>query len=311
MSAHYKIFATSNARDLGEAIASGLGVELGAYTASRFSDGELMCQFDESIRGETVLLIARGNMPYENLFEISLAIDAANRASAKEVICVIPYLPHSRQERKDHNRAPIAARVVADFLEGAGADRIITLDLHNTAIEGFYKIPVDNLDPSALFLPMIREKMSSEDLCLCSPDFGGLTRIRKYKKVLESSMAVIHKERLSPNQVAHMEVIGDVSGKSVVLIDDMVDTAGTLCKAAQLLMDEGAASVSAFATHGLLSGNAIERLENSPISKLYITDTIQQKGKSAKIEVLSCTGLLNKAIDRLVENKSLKAISAI
>lgn len=308
MDKEYKLFYTSNSQDLGPEIAKCLGIEPGGLHSQKFSDGEVFVKFEESIRGSHVIIIGQADMPYENLFELFISIDAAKRASAKEIICVLPYLPHSRQERKDAERTSIASRMVADFIQQAGADRVMTIDLHTSSIEGFFKIPVDHLDTGNLFMKHINEKKYN-NLCLCSPDFGGLKRIKKYKKFLECDLAVIHKERLLPNQVASMEIIGDVKGKDVVIIDDMIDTAGTLCKASELILESGANSVVAYATHGLLSANAVERIENSPLEKVYVADTILRNINSDKIEFLSCAKVVAKALKNLMENKSIKELN--
>jgi ribose-phosphate pyrophosphokinase len=246
-------------------------------------------------------------MPYENFFEMLMTVDAARRSSAREVVLVIPYLPHSRQERRDGQRTSISSRMVADIIQLMGADRIITLDLHTNAIEGFYKVPLDPLSSLRLFVDHIRD-CKREHLCLCSPDFGGIKRIKQYKKHLESEMVVINKERLKANQVAHMEIIGDVKGRNVIIIDDLVDTAGTLCKAADLLMEHGAESVCAYCTHGILSGSALNNLEQSRIEKLYISDTVLEELDHPKIEIVSCAELLAKAMENLINNKSLSQI---
>ena len=309
MENNFKIFATSNAQELGEDIAQKLGVTLGDLHRQSFSDGEVYVRFDESIRGRTVFIVAQVNMPYKNLFELFMTVDAARRASAKEIICVAPYLPHSRQERKDSERTSISSRVVAEFLQLSGADRLMTIDLHTSSIEGFFNIPVDHLDTSLLFSKHIKD-LSLENLCLCSPDFGGLKRIKKYKKLLDCEMAVIHKERLIPNQVASMEIIGDVKDKDVVIIDDMIDTAGTLCKAAELIMEKGAKSVRAYCTHGLLSGPAVERIESSALTCVYIADTINGEAtESPKIKSIGCSKIIAKAIDNLLHNKSIKDLN--
>jgi len=309
MENNYKIFATSNAQELGTDIASKLGVSLGQLHSQSFSDGEVFVRFDESIRGRTVFIISQVNMPYKNLFELFMTVDAARRASAKEIICVAPYLPHSRQERKDAERTSISSRVVAEFLQLSGADRLMTIDLHTSSIEGFFNIPVDHLDTSRLFSKHIKE-LELDNLCLCSPDFGGLKRIKKYKKLLDCEMAVIHKERLIPNQVASMEIIGDVENKDVVIIDDMIDTAGTLCKAAELIMEKGAKSVRAYCTHGLLSGPAVERIENSALTCVYIADTINGDAtESPKIKSIACSKIIARAIDNLLHNKSIKDLN--
>lgn len=302
-----KIYATCTAKNLGKAIAEQLGLPLHATTTEKFSDGELFVKFNESIRGQIVFLIAKINMPYENFFELLMTIDAARRSSAKEVILVIPYLPHSRQERRDGQRTAISSRMIADMIQLMSADRVITLDLHTNAIEGFYKIPVDPLSSLRLFLNHIQQ-LNIQNLCLCSPDFGGIKRIKQYKKALNADMVVINKERLKANTVSSMEIIGEVKGKNVILIDDLVDTAETLCKAADLLIDQGALSVRAFCTHGVLSGAALDRLSKSKIDKLIISDTVQEAVDHFKIEILSCATVLSTAIGNIISNKSLSQI---
>lgn len=302
-----KIYATPSAVSLGKKIAAHLQLPLHQVHTEKFSDGELFVRFNESVRGQTVFLVSKVNMPYENFFEMLMTVDAARRSSAREVVLVIPYLPHSRQERRDGQRTSISSRMVADIIQLMGADRIITLDLHTNAIEGFYKVPLDPLSSLRLFVDHIRD-CKREHLCLCSPDFGGIKRIKQYKKHLESEMVVINKERLKANQVAHMEIIGDVKGRNVIIIDDLVDTAGTLCKAADLLMEHGAESVCAYCTHGILSGSALKNLEQSRIDKLYISDTVVEELDHPKIEIVSCAELLAKAMENLINNKSLSQI---
>lgn len=305
---NFKIFATSNAHKLGQDIAKQLGTTLGDLHSEKFSDGEVFVRFNESIRGQTLFILSQANMPYENLFELFVTVDAARRASAKEIVAIMPYMPHSRQERKDAERTSISSRMIADFLQQSGVDRLITVDLHSNSIEGFFKIPVDHLDTSNMFAKHINDR-GFDNICLCSPDFGGLKRIKKYKQHLTTEMAVIHKERLVPNQVANMEIIGNVEGKDVIIIDDIVDTAGTLCKAAELLLSEGAKSVQAYATHGLLSGNAIEKIENSPLTKVYVSNTVAIEVSSPKIEKISCAPIIARAIQNLQQNKSIKEMN--
>jgi ribose-phosphate pyrophosphokinase len=302
-----KLYATSTAHELGRKIAQCLNQPLYHTHKEKFSDGELFVRFNESVRGQTVFLIAKVQMPYENFFEMLLTVDAARRSSAKEVVLVVPYLPHSRQERRDNQRTSISSRMIADIIQLMGADRIITLDLHTNAIEGFYKVPMDPLSSLRLFVDHIQNG-KQEDVVLCSPDFGGIKRIKQYKKFIEADMVVINKERLKPNQVAHMEIIGDVHGKNVIIIDDLVDTAGTLCKAADLLVESGAKSVCAYCTHGVLSGSALENLQQSKIAKLYISDTVVEHVDHPKVEVVSCSELLARAILFLISNKSLSVI---
>jgi len=307
MNTDIKFFCTSTARSIGDRIAKHLGIKLCHTVVERFSDGELFVKFDESVRGQVIFLIAKVQMPYENFFELLMTVDAARRSSAKEVILVIPYLPHSRQERREGVRTAISSRMVADMIQLMGADRLITLDLHTNAIEGFYKIPLDPLSSLRLFLEHI-QKQALPDLCLCSPDFGGIKRIKQYRKNLNAEMAVINKERLKANQVASMEIIGDVNGKNVIIVDDLVDTAGTLCAAADLLISRGAKSVKAYCTHGVLSGKAIENIQNSKIEKLYISDTVIENVDHPKIEVVSCAPILASAIENVTQNKSLSQI---
>lgn len=307
METFVKLYATNTGKNLGQAIATQLGLPLHLTQAEKFSDGELFVRFNESVRGQVVVLIGKIHTPYENFFELLMTIDAARRSSAKEVILVIPYLAHSRQERRDGQRTAISSRMVADMIQLMGADRIITLDLHTNAIEGFYKIPVDPLSSLRLFLNHI-EQSNTKELCLCSPDFGGIKRIKAYKKNLTAEMVVINKERLKPNAVASMEIIGEVKNKNVVIIDDLVDTAGTLCKAADLLMEHGALSVRAYCTHGVLSGAALQNLTNSKIEKLLISDTVLEEVRHPKIEIVSCAGVLATALEHIITNKSLSQL---
>lgn len=302
-----KLFATSTATVIGEKISQHLGFKIGSTVVERFSDGELFVKFDESVRGQVVFLLAKVHMPYENFFELLMTVDAARRSSAKEVILVIPYLPHSRQERREGVRTAISARMVADMIQLMGADRLVTLDLHTNAIEGFYKIPLDPLSSLKLFLEHIR-KQDLPDLCLCSPDFGGIKRIKQYRKNLNSEMVVINKERLKANAVESMEIIGEVKGRNVIIIDDLVDTAGTLCAAADLLVARGAKSVRAYCTHGVLSGNALQNLEKSKIEKLFISDTVIETVNHPKVEIVSCAPVLGNAIENVMLNKSLSQL---
>jgi ribose-phosphate pyrophosphokinase len=302
-----KLYATSTAAVLGKKIAGVLNIPIHQIYTEKFSDGELFVRFNESVRGQAVFLIAKVNMPYERFFEMLLTVDAARRSSAKEVVLIIPYLPHSRQERRDAQRTSVSSRIVADIIQLMGADRIITLDLHTNAIEGFYKIPLDPLSSLRLFVDHIRNS-GLKNLCLCSPDFGGIKRIKLYKKHIDADVAVINKERLRPNQVARMEIIGDVKGKNIIIIDDLVDTAGTLCAAADVLIDHGAKSVRAYCTHGVLSGNSLDSIQKSGLDKLYISDTVVEEIEHPKIEIVSCAELLARAMKNLVNNESLSEI---
>ncbi len=302
-----RLYATPTACSLGEKIARSLGVTLQKIHSEKFSDGELFVRFNESVRGQVVFLVSKIDMPYEHFFEMLMTVDAARRSSAREVVLIVPYLPHSRQERRDGQRTSISSRMVADMIQLMGADRIITLDLHTNAIEGFYKIPLDPLASMRLFVDHINNS-GLDHLCLCSPDFGGIKRIKQYKKFVHAEMAVINKERIKPNHVSHMEIIGDVKNKNIVIIDDLVDTAGTLCAAANLLLEEGATSVRAYCTHGVLSGPAMETIQKSGLQKLCISDTVVEEIHHPKIEIVSCAALLARAISQLVNNKSLSEI---
>jgi ribose-phosphate pyrophosphokinase len=299
-----KLYATTTCRNLGRSIADQLGMPLYHTHMEKFSDGELFVRFDESVRGQVIFLVAKIHTPYENFFELLLTIDAARRSSAREVILIVPYLPHSRQERRDGQRTSISSRMVADMIQSMGADRMITLDMHTNAIEGFYKIPVDPLSSLRLFIKHIQQS-NIQNLCLCSPDFGGIKRIKQYKKHLQADIVVINKERLKPNAVSSMEIIGEVKDKNVIIIDDLVDTAGTLCRAADLLVDHGAKSVKAYCTHGVLSGNAMGNISASKIEKLLIADTVLEKVDHPKIEIVSCAPVLASAIENIITNKSL------
>jgi ribose-phosphate pyrophosphokinase len=306
METSIKLYATSTGKIVGQAIAELLGLPLKYTHVEKFSDGELFVRFDESVRGQVVFLIAKIHTPYEHFFELLMTVDAARRSSAKEVILVIPYLSHSRQERRDGQRTSISSRMVADMIQMTGASRMVTLDLHTNAIEGFYKIPVDPLSSLKLFIDNIQQ-LNMPDLCLCSPDFGGIKRVKEFKKILKSEMVVLNKERLQANAVASMEIIGNAKGKNIIIVDDMVDTAGTLCKAADLLMEEGARSVSAFCTHGILSGEALQNITRSKIGKLFITDTVTEKAEHPKIEIISAAPVLATAIENIINNITSKA----
>lgn len=268
-----KIFACTQSVELGKKIAASYGAELGKVQFSRYSDGEFQPSFEESIRGARIFIIGSTNPSSENLMEMLLMLDAAKRASARHITAVMPYFGWARQDRKDKPRVPIAAKLVAKMLETAGATRIITMDLHADQIQGFFEKPVDHLFASTLFLPYLRG-LNLDNLCIASPDMGGSKRAYAYSKALECDVVICYKQRAKANVISHMELIGDVQGKNVVLVDDMVDTAGTLTKAADLMMERGAESVRAVTTHGLLSGKAYERIEESKLSELIVTDSI-------------------------------------
>jgi ribose-phosphate pyrophosphokinase len=301
-----KIFACTQSTVLGEKIAASYGAELGNVLFSRYSDGEYQPSFEESIRGTRIFIIGSTNPSSDNLMEMLLMIDAAKRASARHITAVMPYFGWARQDRKDKPRVPIAAKLVAKMLEAAGATRIITMDLHADQIQGFFEKPVDHLFASTLFLPYLKD-LGLENLCVASPDMGGSKRAYSYSKALKSDVVICYKQRAKANVISHMELIGDVQGKNVVLVDDMVDTAGTLTKAADLMMERGALSVRAITTHGLLSGNAYEKIENSQLKELIITDSIPSEIKSDKVKVLSCANLFADVMHRVHHNTSISS----
>ncbi len=302
-----KLFSGTNSYKLASTIAKHYGKNLGDLTISKFSDGEMSPSFNESVRGCTVFLIQSTNPSSDNLMELCLMIDAAKRASAYKVCAVIPYYGYARQDRKDRPRVSIAAKLIANMLTSAGADRIMTCDLHAGQIQGFFDIPLDHLNGSAIFVPYL-ESLALDNLIFAAPDVGGVARARSYAKHFEVEMVVCDKHRKRANEIASMQVIGDVEGKDVVLVDDLVDTAGTLCKAAQIIMDKGANSVRAVATHGVLSGNAYQNLENSVLTELVLTDTIPLKQQSSKIRVLTVADLFAKAIHAVTGNTSISSL---
>lgn len=302
-----KIFSGTNSQSLAERIAKNYGKKLGDLTLSKFSDGELSPSFNESIRGCTVFLVQSTTPPSDNLLELCLMIDAAKRASAYKVCAVIPYFGYARQDRKDRPRVSIAAKAIANMITSAGADRIMTCDLHAGQIQGFFDIPLDHLNGSAIFVPYLNS-LRLPDMIFASPDVGGVARARAYAKHFEVEMVVCDKHRKRANEIASMQVIGDVEGKDVILVDDLVDTAGTLCKAAEMVMEKGANSVRAIATHGVLSGKAYENIENSLLEELVITDTITLKHQSSKIKVLTVADLFAKAIHAVTGNTSISSL---
>ena len=299
-----KIFACSQSVELAEKIAKEYGAELGKVTTTHFSDGEFQPSFEESVRGSRVFLIGSTMPSSDNLMEMLLMCDAAKRASARHITAVIPYFGWARQDRKDKPRVPIAAKMVASILETAGATRIITMDLHADQIQGFFERPVDHLFASTLFLPHLKS-LGLENLTMASPDMGGSKRAYAYSKALESEVVICYKQRAKANVISHMELIGEVKGRHVVLADDMVDTAGTLTKAADLMMEKGALSVRAICTHAILSGNAYERIENSKLEELIVTDSIPLKQESKKIKVVSCAPLFADVMHRVNSNTSI------
>lgn len=299
-----KVFACSQSKELAEKMAKHYGVELGKVTVSHYSDGEFQPSFEESIRGLRVFLIGSTFPSADNLMELLLMIDAAKRASARHITAVIPYFGWARQDRKDKPRVPIGAKLVAKMLEAAGATRIMTMDLHADQIQGFFEKPVDHLYASTIFLPYIKS-LGLENVTMASPDMGGSKRAYAYAKYLHSEVVVCYKQRKKANVIDTMELIGDVQGRNVILVDDMIDTGGTLAKAADVMMERGALSVRAICTHAILSGGAYEKIENSALTELIVTDSIPLKKESSKIRVLSCAELFADVMHMVQNNTSI------
>jgi len=307
MSYNAKLFSGTGSQYLSEAIAKQFGEPLGKVNIQRFSDGEIGVEFQESIRGQFVFLIQSTFAPTDNLMELLLMIDAAKRASAYKVIAVMPYYGYARQDRKDRPRVAIGSKLVANMLTAAGADRVVTMDLHAPQIQGYFDIPVDHLDSSAIFIPYI-ESLKLENLTFAAPDVGSANRIREVASYFESEMVICDKHRKRANEIASMVVIGDVAGRDIVLIDDICDTGGTLAKSAGLLKEKGARSVRAFCTHPVLSGKAYENIENSALEELVVCDTIPVKQVGTKIKVVSTAELFAIAIRNALENKSINGL---
>ena len=306
MSVEVKIFSGRATIGLAEKIAKSYGLPLGDVKVTDFSDGEFQPSFEETVRGKDVFIIQSTMPPADNLFELLLMVDAAKRASARKIISVIPYFGFARQDRKDKPRVAIGAKLVANMLMAAGVNRLMTMDLHADQIQGFFEVPVDHLFASTIFFKEM-EKLNTGDLVIAAPDAGGAKRANSYAKKLDVGLALCHKSRKKANEVAEMTVIGDVEGKDVILVDDMCDTAGTLTKAADLFMEKGAKSVRAFCTHAILSGPAYERIENSSLTELIVTDTIPLKQQSSKIRVLSVADLFADIIHGMVNNESISS----
>ncbi|MEE0990172.1 MAG: ribose-phosphate pyrophosphokinase [Paludibacteraceae bacterium] len=302
----FKVFCGTKSRYMAEKVCEKLGCPLGNMNIQYFADGEFVVSYEESIRGCEVYLVQSTFPNSDNLLELLLMIDAAKRASAKKVIPVIPYFGWARQDRKDKPRVSIGAKLIADLLTTAGIDRVITLDLHADQIQGFFDCPVDHLLASSIFLPYI-QSMKLEDLVIASPDVGGSKRASSYAKYLGVDLVLCHKQRAKANVVESMKIIGDVKGKNVIILDDMVDTAGTITKAADLMIENGALSVRAFASHGVLSDPATERIEKSKLTAIYFTDSIPLKKESEKIKVLSVAELIANTIINVNTNKSISS----
>lgn len=304
-----KILAGSASLDFGKRVAAAYGTELVPVTTTRFSDGEFTVSIDETVRGKEVVIVQSTFPPTDNLFELLLLIDAAKRASAKRIIAVMPYFGFARQDRKDKPRVAIGAKLVANMLMAAGIDRVVTMDLHADQIQGFFEVPVDHLYGSTLFLNHIKDNMDLTNVCIATPDTGGTKRANTYAKALGVDMAICYKQREVANQVSSMTVIGNVTGKDVIIVDDMCDTAGTLTKAAGLMMEYGANSVRAICTHGVLSGPAYDRIEDSVLTEFIIADTIPLKEcvPTSKIKVLPVHDMFAQVIKCLMSNESISS----
>lgn len=301
-----KFFSGRNSNYLATAIAQHYGTTLGKSSVIDFSDGEFQPSFDESVRGATVFIIQSTFPPTDNLFELLLMIDAAHRASANKVVAVIPYFGWARQDRKDRPRVSIGAKMVVNLLSAAGVDRVMTMDLHADQIQGFFDVPVDHIYASSIFVPYIKS-LNLEDIAIAAPDMGGAKRANAYSRFLNAPLIICHKTREKANQVAELTAIGDVEGKNVIILDDMVDTAGTLTEAANMMMAKGAKSVRAIATHPVLSGPAYERIAQSQMLELVVSDTIplKQGVDTSKIKVLSVAELFADVIDKVYNYESI------
>ncbi|MDX2305575.1 MAG: ribose-phosphate pyrophosphokinase [Microscillaceae bacterium] len=302
-----KIFSGTNSQYLSEKIALSYGKKLGKLIVQRFSDGEISPFFDESVRGCDVFLIQSTFPPAENLMELLLMIDAARRASAKYVTVVMPYFGYARQDRKDKPRVAISAKVVANLLSAVGTDRLMTCDLHAGQIQGFFDFPVDHLNGSAVFAPYI-ESLKLDNLVFAAPDVGGVGRARGYAKIFKADMVVCDKQRKRANEIADMQVIGDVENANVIIVDDIIDTGGTMCRAAKAIKEKGAKSVRAICTHPLLSGKALENIEASALETLAISDTIPLRQDSPKIKLLTVSDLFATAIRRVHDHESISSL---
>jgi len=302
-----KYFSGTAHEELAADIAKHGGGSLGKRTITRFSDGEFTAYFEETVRGADVFLIQPTMPPTDNLFELLLMVDAAKRASAKNIVAVLPYFGFARQDRKDKPRVAIGSKLVANMLTAAGVTRIMTMDLHADQIQGFFEVPVDHLYASTIFLPYIKEHFDLKNVVMAAPDTGGTKRANAYAKHFDLELAICYKQRRVANEVHDMLVIGDVEGKDVLLVDDIIDTAGTLTKAADLMKAKGAKSVRALCTHPILSGPAYERLENSELSELIVTDTIPLTQQSDKIKVLSVAELFSNVIKSVASHQSISS----
>ncbi|MBK9730090.1 MAG: ribose-phosphate pyrophosphokinase [Chitinophagaceae bacterium] len=307
MESQVRIFSGTNTKYLASAIAESYGVDLGKVEVRRFSDGEICPVILESIRGDYVFLIQSTIAPTDNLFELLLLIDSARRASAEYITAVIPYFGFARQDRKDKPRVPIAAKLIANLLTAAGANRIMTMDLHAPQIQGFFDIPVDHLESSTIFIPYIKS-LDLHDVTFAAPDVGGVNRARSYAIHFNKEMVICDKYRKRPNEISAMTVIGDVTGRNVIICDDIIDTGNTLANAADLMLEKGAKSVRALITHPVLSGKAYENIEKSSLTEVVVCDTIPLKQTSPKIKVLSVAELFATSIRNMYEHKSITSL---
>lgn len=306
METEVRLFAGTATQDLAEKIAKSFGKDLGKVAHYRFSDGELQASYEESIRGHSVYIIQSTFPPADNLMEMLLMIDAAKRASARHIVAVLPYFGYARQDRKDQPRVAIGAKLVADMLAVAGATRVMTMDLHADQIQGFFNVPVDHLYASTIFLPYI-QSLNLPNLTMAAPDMGGSKRANAYAKHLKCDIVICYKQRTKANVVDHMTAIGEIEGRNIVLVDDLVDTGGTLCKAADMMMERGALSVRAICTHALLSGKAYENIEKSKLTELIVTDTIPLKQQSPKIRQVTVADLFAKVINSVQNHESISS----
>jgi ribose-phosphate pyrophosphokinase len=306
----FKIFSGRSNRHLSESIAKRLGERLGECEIRNFSDGEIWIKYNDNIRGDDVFIIQSTNPPSDNLMELLIMIDAAKRASARRVTAVIPYFGYARQDRKDQPRVSITAKLVANLLTEAGADRVITMDLHAPQIQGFFDIPVDHLYSSAVFVPYFLKK-KIPNMAVVSPDVGGIKMARAYAKRLSADLVLIDKRRPKANQAEVMNIIGNIEGKNVLIVDDLIDTGGTFCNAVQALKEAGAKEVFGACTHPLLSGNAVEKIKKSEVAKVFITDSIALDSKltsNKKFEILSVSAIFAEAIKRAFKNQSISSL---
>lgn len=302
------IFAGRNSKYLAEKIVKSYGTQLGKSEVVCFSDGEFQTSYEENIRGRDVFIVQSTMPPADNILELLMMIDAAKRASARTIVAVIPYFGYARQDRKDKPRVSIGAKLISNLLTSTGITRLITIDLHADQIQGFFDIPVDHLYASVIFLPYLKE-LNLPNLMMASPDTGGTRRAASYAKAMNTGFAICYKQRNKPNVVEKMQLIGDVKGKDVVLVDDIIDTGGSITKAGRLIMEKGANSVRAIATHAIFSGNAYENINNSPFSEVVVTDTIPIKNEnSKKIKILSTADLLAEVIKRVENYKSISSL---